>query len=968
MTKHRVALVVLAALATGLVMLGYESLKQLLFPGINLWQSHAATIAVSILCAAIVAYLLLRQRQSYYDNLSHGSNERRRAEEELQKWSRELETLVSSRTVELTQINRKLQAELEERGRVESELRHAERRFRDLLELSSDWYWEQDENFRFTMMSGGVLGKLGFMPESFVGKSRWEFPINVDAEILAAHKALLAERQPFYDLVYSRTNPDGRLFYISTSGVPILDETGHFLGYRGIGRDVTEQKLAQEILQASEKRLRVMVENLPAGAAYVAGESIFLNSKVEQITGYKREDLPTLDAWFAALYPGRHDQVREYYEGVKTAGFPEVSVIPIVRKDGANRLIEFAAYRDDSGEVWTLNDVTERVSAEEKFRVLFEHSSDAHVLFDNSGIIDCNNAALAMIGATDKQQVLGQHPAAFSPEYQPDGRLSREKAIEIDAIARQKGVHRFEWMRRRLDGIEFPVEVTLTPMTLAGRTVMVSVWHDLTERKHAEAEVLQTRERLNLALVGSKLAFFEWFPESGVAFLSERWAEMLGVEPGEIRTTFKDLEALVHPEDLDQQRAMIRDLLKGNSRFYQAEHRVRTRSGDYIWIQSHGQVAERNAAGRVIRVVGTNADITERRRGEENLKEAYANVGASVNALEQRNHEMRTLSELASVLLSCPSVDDACSAMPKFCRTLLPQESGALFLMRASHDRLEVASSWGTRECNDTAFASTDCWALRRGHVHAVQDSASDLICPHVHNENGSIDPYLCLPLTVQSDVIGLLHIAFEREPMPNRATQNFVVKRQLAVALSEQMALALTNIRLRENLKQQTMRDPLTGLYNRRFLEEFLEREIIAAIRKDRTIGILMLDVDHFKRFNDKFGHNAGDAVLRALADTLRHAIRGSDVACRLGGEEFVVLLPEASEAGTVGRAKSLLELVSGLQVSHEGKLLGAITISIGVACVPKHGNTAGKVMEAADKALYAAKGAGRNTIIVAD
>ena len=203
---------------------------------------------------------------------------------------------------------------------------------------------------------------------------------------------------------------------------------------------------------------------------------------------------------------------------------------------------------------------------------------------------------------------------------------------------------------------------------------------------------------------------------------------------------------------------------------------------------------------------------------------------------------------------------------------------------------------------------------------------------------------------------------------MSNRETQNFVVKRQLAVALSEQMALALTNIRLRENLKQQTLRDPLTGLYNRRFLEEFLEREIIAAIRKDRTIGILMLDVDHFKRFNDKFGHNAGDAVLRALADTLRHAIRGSDMACRLGGEEFVVLLPEASEAGTVGRAKSLLELVSGLQVSHEGKLLGAITISIGVACVPKHGNTAGKVMEAADKALYAAKGAGRNTIIVAD
>ena len=349
--------------------------------------------------------------------------------------------------------------------------------------------------------------------------------------------------------------------------------------------------------------------------------------------GYKREELPTLDAWFAALYPGQHEQTRAYYEGVKGTGFPEISVIPIIRKDGASRLIEFAAYRDDSGEVWTLNDVTERVSAEEQYRVLFEHSSDAHVLFDHSGIIDCNNAALAMIGATDKKQLLGRHPAVFSPEQQPDGRLSREKAIEIDAIARQKGVHRFEWMRRRLDGVEFPVEVTLTPMMLSGRLVMLSVWHDLTVRKRAEAEILQARERLNLALVGSKLAFFEWNLKSGEVFLSERWAEMLGTEPGEIRTTFKDLEALVHPDDLDQQRTVIRDLLKGNSRFYQAEHRVRTRSGDYIWVQSHGQVTERNAAGRVVRVIGTNADITERRRGEENLKEAHADLGASVDAL-----------------------------------------------------------------------------------------------------------------------------------------------------------------------------------------------------------------------------------------------------------------------------------------------------------------------------------------------
>ena len=857
--------------------------------------------------------------------------------------------------------------DISEHRRTEERLRESEERFRSLTALSADWYWEQDENFRFTMMSGGVLKKFGFTPESFVGKSRWEFPINVDPEVLTAHKALLAERQPFSDLVYSRTNPDGQVAYVSTSGVPIRDESGTFLGYRGIGRDVTEQKLAQDILQTSEKRLRLMVENLPAGAVYVAGESIFLNSKVEQITGYKREELPTLAAWFAALYPGQHEQARAYYEGVKAARFPEISVIPIIRKDGASRLIEFAAYRDDSGELWTLNDVTERVSAEEKYRVLFEHSSDAHVLFDNSGIIDCNNAALAMIGATDKQQLLGRHPALFSPEHQPDGRLSREKAIEIDVIARQKGVHRFEWMRRRLDGIEFPVEVTLTPMTLSGGLVMFSVWHDLTARKRAEAEILQTRERLNLALVGSKLAFFEWNLESGEAFLSERWGEMLGTEIAEIRTTFKELEALVHPDDLDQQRAVIRDLLTGNSRFYQAEHRVRTHSGDYIWVQSHGQVAERNAAGRVVRVVGTNADITHRKHAEEELKEAHAKLGSGVKVLEQRNREITLLAELSNFLTSCVTVEEACTAIPKYCETLFPHEHGALYLFRASRDHLNPYASWGSPRDEILPFKPEDCWALRRGRPHTVFDPQKDAVCGHIA-AHYKAESHMCIPLVVQSDLMGLMWITLanpESSGVETDATKNG--KQQLAVTLSEQIALALSNIRLRENLRQQTIRDALTGLYNRRFLEESLNREIARCKRNGTVFGVLMIDVDHFKRFNDTFGHDAGDGVLREVARGLQENTREGDIVCRFGGEEFIVVLPDTDRRGAATRAGRILCVVRDLHVTHNDKTLGSITTSIGLAMYPQNGETVKALIQSADQALYAAKGAGRDRLVEA-
>ena len=290
-----------------------------------------------------------------------------------------------------------------------------------------------------------------------------------------------------------------------------------------------------------------------------------------------------------------------------------------------------------------------------------------------------------------------------------------------------------------------------------------------------------------------------------------------------------------------------------------------------------------------------------------------------------------------------------------------------VFLMRSSRDRLEQAVSWGGSTNSEEAFSPQECWALRRGHVHAFSDPASDLACPHTERKKGLRGPYLCVPMAVQSEVIGVLQIELRQDRVKSDALQEFPVKRQLAVALAERIGLALGNIRLRENLKQQTVQDPLTGLYNRRFLEESLNREIASAARKKQTFAVLMLDVDHFKRFNDTFGHEAGDAVLRSLSDSLRGAIRGSDVACRYGGEEFVILLPESSETGALGRAKNILELVRALQLKFDGQPLGPITVSIGVATFPKNGETAHAIIRAADQALYLAKGAGRDTVIVA-
>ena len=853
-------------------------------------------------------------------------------------------------------------AEQAERATQENEAR-----FRSLTELSSDWYWEQDENLRFTQMSGGVLERLGQKPQAYIGKSRWDFPIIVSDDALAAHKTVLEAREPFSNFVYARRHPDRGNAYVSISGVPLFDDAGKFRGYRGIGRDVTVQILADEALKGEERRLRLMVEHLPAGAAFVNGESLYLNPRVEQITGYKPSELSTLDQWFGALYPGRAEEIKGLYRADKVAGFTATRIVPIAHKDGTERLLEFAAFGDNSGEVWLINDVTERVDAEEKFRVLFEYSSDAHLLFDENGIMDCNNAALAMVGCTRKSQILGMHPAILSPDVQPDGRTSAEKSAAMDALARNQGYHRFEWVHRRLDGAAFPVEVTLTQINLGGRQVVLTVWHDQTESKRKEAEIIRAQEQLRLALVGSKLALFEWTVATGEVFLSERWAEMIGSEPGPTQTTIDALTQLVHPQDTDQVRVLIYDVIKGNSPYYEADHRFRTATGDYIWVQSHGKVAERDVYGKAVRVSGTNADITHRKQAEQALNEAYEKLGDGVNALEHRNREITLLAELSNFLISCVTVEEACNAIPKYCEKLFPGEQGALYLLCASGDLLNPYASWGGPRKETPSFTPQDCRALRHARAHAMFDPQQDAVCEHVA-AHGDVQPYMCVPIVIQSDVLGLLWITLAAtESASGAGAARMKDSQQLAVTLSEQIAMALSNIRLREDLRQQTIHDALTGLYNRRFLEDSINREISRCKRSDKSFGVLMLDIDHFKRVNDTFGHDAGDSVLRSVAQAVQEHIRDADIACRFGGEEFIIVLPDTGRGGAATLAERILTVVRNIRVTHNDKALGSITASIGLAMYPRNGATMKTIIQSADQVMYEAKGAGRDRLVVA-
>jgi diguanylate cyclase (GGDEF)-like protein len=292
---------------------------------------------------------------------------------------------------------------------------------------------------------------------------------------------------------------------------------------------------------------------------------------------------------------------------------------------------------------------------------------------------------------------------------------------------------------------------------------------------------------------------------------------------------------------------------------------------------------------------------------------------------------------------------------------LFPQDSGAVLALSPSGNTIEVMATWGPRPMGETVFARGRCWAIRNGQSHVVPDTRTGVLCGHLPAPSPAA--YVCVPLVAQGETLGVLHVASPAtsEPAPSAAAD---ARRPLIEAVAAQLALSLANVRLREVLRSQSIRDPLTGLFNRRYMEETLEREVRRAERARRPLTVLLLDIDEFKHQNDNFGHDAGDAVLRELGALLARCLRREDVACRYGGDEFVLVLPDASLDTARRRADEIREAVKGLRVASHGRRLGAVTVSIGLAALPDHGLDREALLAAADTALYRAKREGRDRV----
>ena len=250
---------------------------------------------------------------------------------------------------------------------------------------------------------------------------------------------------------------------------------------------------------------------------------------------------------------------------------------------------------------------------------------------------------------------------------------------------------------------------------------------------------------------------------------------------------------------------------------------------------------------------------------------------------------------------------------------------------------------------------------MRRGQPHGSLDGAVPLKCAHI-SEEGELGGTVCLPLVAQGESLGMLQISYA-EPGDAESRRERIAA---AKRVTEQLSLALANVRLRDGLREQSIRDPLTGLHNRRYFEESLSREMARSARDRQPLSLFMLDVDHFKRYNDTHGHDAGDALLRELGRELRECARTSDIVCRFGGEEFVVVLPNAGDVEASAWSERLMQNVRAMQVRLGSRALPSITVSMGLAVFPQHGASAEALLHAADAALYEAKRDGRDRLKV--
>jgi diguanylate cyclase (GGDEF)-like protein len=449
----------------------------------------------------------------------------------------------------------------------------------------------------------------------------------------------------------------------------------------------------------------------------------------------------------------------------------------------------------------------------------------------------------------------------------------------------------------------------------------------------------------------------------------ERIKQLRGLIKEELRQLSDNMRTthtllIFHTPDADRNRDRVRDAIQKFKDDEEELLRVRNEAA-----RSRAHEVERSIS---VRIGGFSAlmavlfllvirESKKLRIAEQNALNAQTRLEGSLVQLQVETESGKLLNELQANLQICVNPPEAYEVLGGYVQRFMPNSAGAVFAIDSSRNLMGVMSSWGdSLSPTQHILSPEDCCAMRGGRLHLRVEASHGLSCRHFA---GSIpDAYLCLPLAALGETLGILHISMQSSEVLTPA------RLALIQQSGEYAALRLANLRLREKLHDQSIRDPLTGLYNRRFLEATLEQELHRSSRHHTGLGVIMADIDKFKLFNDSFGHTAGDIVLKEVGALFRRSVRTEDIVCRYGGEEFLMVLPDTTLESVRERAEVMRDAIAKLELQHAGHALGKITASFGISFSQDGVLTPDILLRYADEALYEAKRLGCNCVSLSE
>jgi diguanylate cyclase (GGDEF)-like protein/PAS domain S-box-containing protein len=796
-----------------------------------------------------------------------------------------------------------------ERRTATAGLAESEARFRSLTRLSSDWYWEQDESFRFTVLSPGFEAAFGFRASEYLGRRRWEVPREdgTSAE-WDEHRRVLEARQPFRDLLVARRGADGRIHSALVSGEPVFDEAGRFRGYRGVGRDVTAQRQAEAELRASRELFARIFDDSPVPMMlrrFEDGVITAVNDAWCQLYGRARADAIGQPVRSLGLIvdPEARAQVRERVGATEVRNFE----LQVHARNGEVRDVLLSAALVDlqgtSTVITTAVDVTERnraaaelAASRERFERLFRASPMPIAIsgVDDGAVIEVNDAWIRAYGYS-REEILGRNFVALGLWIDLDARRRVRDILRAGAPVRN-----LECRWRKKSGEIADVLISAELVELGGERVMLSNGIDVTEHRRAEVALRETQARFAKIFQSSPVpVVISRLDDARYLEVNDAWLAWSGYDrAATVGASSLDLGVWLEAADRD---ALAREV-RGGRAVRNLETRMRKRSGEIADVLLSAEPIELGGAPCMVTSV---MDITERKRAERQLRESERRFRDFAEAAGEYVWELDVDGRFTYV---SRRVEQVTGYSPEQLLGRMPLE----FMPAGEAERMREVFAEAARA--RTGFRNVEHRSISRTGSQIWQLASGVPI------------------FDAEGRVVGY------------RGTALDVTERKQSEARISELAT----------------RDPLTNLPNRLLLSDRLARGIANVQREGASLAVMFIDLDHFKRVNDTHGHEVGDGLLREMAKRIGGLLRKGDTLARLGGDEFVVVLEglkTAEDAGQVAQ-KIINLLAQPCEVAGHTLHTGG---SIGIAICPTDGADANTLMRHADTAMYVAKSSGR-------